>query len=83
VRADVEDRINLDDVVERHRPTILLGLTGQPQAFTEKAIRAMAAYTERPIVFPLSNPTDRCVPLSVTHTLCLYVSRLLCCLRDG
>ena len=42
------------------KPTILIGVTGHPGVFTEAIIRTMAAGVERPIVFPLSNPTDRC-----------------------
>ena len=37
--------------------TVLLGLSGQPGAFDEPVVRACAANCERPIVFPLSNPT--------------------------
>ena len=38
--------------------TVLLGLSGRPRAFEEPMVRAMAANTERPVIFPLSNPTD-------------------------
>lgn len=51
--------ITLDDVIRNGKPTVLLGVSGQPNKFTEPMIRAMAGYCERPIVFPLSNPTDR------------------------
>jgi malate dehydrogenase (oxaloacetate-decarboxylating) len=51
--------IGLDDVVRNARPTVLIGVSGLAGAFTEDVIRAMAAYTDRPIVFPLSNPTSR------------------------
>lgn len=53
------DRITLLDVVSNVRPTALIGVSGQAGAFTEEIIRAMAAGVERPIVFPLSNPTSR------------------------
>jgi len=49
----------LADVVHRVRPTVLMGATGEPGVFTEAIIRDMAAHTERPIVFPMSNPTSR------------------------
>ena len=48
---------DLETVVRQVAPTILIGTSGQPGAFTEAAIRAMAARTAEPIVFPLSNPT--------------------------
>lgn len=49
----------LSDVILNAQPTILLGVSGQPQQFTEPMIRQMASYCERPIIFPLSNPTSR------------------------
>lgn len=51
--------IELRDVIEHAHPTILIGVSGQPGIFEEDSIRAMAGYCERPIVFPLSNPTSR------------------------
>jgi malate dehydrogenase (oxaloacetate-decarboxylating) len=53
------DEIGLIDVVRNVKPTVLIGVSGQPGAFTEEAIRAMASTTERPAIFPLSNPTSR------------------------
>jgi len=47
------------DVVENARPTILIGSSAQPGAFTEEIVRAVAQNAERPVIFPLSNPTSK------------------------
>ena len=52
--------IGLLEVVRNARPTVLIGVSGQAGAFTEEMIRTMAKNTERPVIFPLSNPTSRC-----------------------
>lgn len=49
----------LADVVHHVDTGVLLGLSTATGAFTEKIVREMAAKTERPIIFPLSNPTSR------------------------
>jgi malate dehydrogenase (oxaloacetate-decarboxylating) len=51
--------IGLADVARNAKPTVLIGVSGHPGAFTEEAVRAMAANVERPVLFPLSNPTSR------------------------
>lgn len=57
--ADVEGMISLLDVVKNAKPTVLIGVSGQPGLFTEEIIRTLAANCEHPIVLPLSNPTSR------------------------
>ncbi|MGA2371991.1 MAG: NAD-dependent malic enzyme [Candidatus Korobacteraceae bacterium] len=54
-----KNRVSLLDVVRNAKPTTLIGVSGQAGAFTENVIRAMAAAVERPVIFPLSNPTSR------------------------
>jgi malate dehydrogenase (oxaloacetate-decarboxylating) len=51
--------ITLLDVVRHAKPSVLIGVSGQPGAFTEQAVREMATYSARPVIFPLSNPTSR------------------------
>lgn len=58
-RSGEEERIELADVIKNGRPTILIGISGQPGLFTEEIVREMGCYAERPIIFPLSNPTSR------------------------
>jgi malate dehydrogenase (oxaloacetate-decarboxylating) len=51
--------IRLFDVVANARPTALIGVSGQPGAFTESVVREMARHVERPVILPLSNPSSR------------------------
>lgn len=52
--------ISLLEVIENAKPTILLGVSGQPNQFTKQVVESMLEYTQRPIIFPMSNPTSRC-----------------------
>jgi malate dehydrogenase (oxaloacetate-decarboxylating) len=51
--------IALLDVIRNAKPSVLIGVSGQAGAFTEQAVREMAKYSDRPVIFPLSNPTSR------------------------
>jgi malate dehydrogenase (oxaloacetate-decarboxylating) len=51
------DEISLLDVVRNVKPTVLIGVSAQGGAFTEEVVRTMAKTTQRPVIFPLSNPT--------------------------
>ena len=56
---DADSAPRLRDVVSVVRPTALLGLSSAAGAFTEEIVRTMAGHTQRPIIMPLSNPTNR------------------------
>jgi malate dehydrogenase (oxaloacetate-decarboxylating)(NADP+) len=45
--------------VKSLRPTIIIGASGQPKAFTQSVLEAMAVCNQRPIVFAMSNPTSK------------------------
>jgi len=50
-------RRHLADVIARFKPTVLIGASGRAGSFAESHVRAMAADVDRPVIFPLSNPT--------------------------
>lgn len=52
--------IGLAEVMLNAKPSILLGVSGQPNQFTADIIKVMHQSTKRPIIFPMSNPTSRC-----------------------
>lgn len=54
-----EGRIELMDVMRHAKPTVLVGVSGQPGTFTQDGVLEMSKHCERPIIFPLSNPTSR------------------------
>ena len=51
---------SLTDTVKQVKPTILIGCSAQPGAFSQDIIETMAAHCDRPIIFPLSNPDEKC-----------------------
>jgi malate dehydrogenase (oxaloacetate-decarboxylating) len=56
---DHPDKVTLLDVVRNAKPTALIGVSGQPGAFSQPVVRAMAEHNAKPVIFPLSNPTSR------------------------
>jgi malic enzyme len=55
---DSEQRRDLASVIAAYKPNVLVGTSGQASSFDEEVVRAMAASTERPVILPMSNPTD-------------------------
>ena len=58
-RCEHPDRFTLSDVIRNRHPAILIGTSAQPGAFTETIVHEMASHIDRPVIFPLSNPTSR------------------------
>ncbi|MCH4008353.1 malolactic enzyme [Companilactobacillus sp.] len=54
---NADELTNLNAVMKAVHPSIMVGTSTQPGSFTKEIIQEMAAHTERPIIFPLSNPT--------------------------
>lgn len=55
--TNADELTNLTAVIKTIKPTILVGTSTQPGTFTEEIVREMTSYVDRPIIFPLSNPT--------------------------
>ncbi len=56
---DEEQIKGLHDVIKYVKPTILVGVSGQGQTFTEPIVKEMLNYSDQPIIFALSNPTTK------------------------
>ncbi len=50
---------HLAAVIRNFKPTVLIGTSGVPRSFSEELIREMARHVDRPVIMPLSNPTDK------------------------
>ena len=69
----------LEEVVDHVKPTILMGLSTIGGAFTPKILEKMAAMNDRPVIFPLSNPSSKseCTfedAIKYTKGKCLFAS---------
>jgi malate dehydrogenase (oxaloacetate-decarboxylating) len=58
-RVEGGEDVTLLDVVRNAKVTVLVGVSAQAGAFTEEIVREMATHAQKPIVFPLSNPTSQ------------------------
>ncbi|MBT1048763.1 NAD-dependent malic enzyme [Streptococcus macedonicus] len=57
--ANCGDMTKLLDVIKAVKPTILVGTSTDAGAFTKEVVEAMCENTERPVIFPISNPTKK------------------------
>jgi len=79
-RHDITDSVkDLLDVVKKVLPTGIIGLSGQANAFNDEIIDQMCQITERPIIFPLSNPTknSECTAeqaFRISQSKCIFAS---------
>lgn len=52
--------VSLQELLENEKISVLIGTSGQSGSFTEDIIKQMLKNSERPVIFPLSNPTSNC-----------------------
>ncbi len=62
------ETFSLMDVVCQAKPSVLVGVSGQPGLFSEAVIREMYRHCPQPIVMPLSNPTSRAEARTGRHS---------------
>lgn len=55
-----QEYITLEEVMHNVKPTVLIGCSAVSGAFTQTVVQAMAKYVPHPIIFPLSNPNEKC-----------------------
>ena len=60
----VDEASEIVAVIEEFKPTVMIGTSTVGKLFTQKVVEAMSRINERPVIFPLSNPTERaeCLP---------------------
>lgn len=59
VNRHVSDGDSMMDVIDSFKPNVMLGLSTQPNVFTEEMVRKVSSYCQRPIIMPMSNPTSK------------------------
>lgn len=57
--ADAGELTDLPAIIKAVQPTVMIGTSTVHNAFTEAAIKEMAKHADRPIIFPISNPTEK------------------------
>ncbi|GBG30842.1 NADP-dependent malic enzyme [Hondaea fermentalgiana] len=54
-----DGNFSLVDTIKNAKPSVMIGVTGMPGLFNEEVVSAISETCDRPIIFPLSNPTER------------------------
>lgn len=57
--ADAGELTDLPAIIKAVQPTVMIGTSTVHNAFTEAAVKEMAKHADRPIIFPISNPTEK------------------------
>lgn len=57
--ADAGELTNLPAIIKAVQPTVMIGTSTVHNAFTEAAVKEMCKHADRPIIFPISNPTEK------------------------
>lgn len=60
IGVTLREDLSLVDLVSQYKPTILIGTTAQPGAFTRDVVQEMAKHTPSPVILPFSNPNSKC-----------------------
>ena len=58
-KDETKDRLGLVETIKYARPTVMLGLTGAGKIWTQEVLETIGKVTERPILFPMSNPISK------------------------
>ncbi|MBA2654258.1 MAG: NAD-dependent malic enzyme [Gammaproteobacteria bacterium] len=68
-QPNTKGKLGLYETVKYVKPTILIGASTQAGAFTQEIVELMAGMTDRPIIFPLSNPTEKAeaIPINLLN----------------